>query len=466
MKTTFFLALSSLVPLMAYAEFRSGDLVIAGDTQVSKGGIDLSEQERTVFHEGSVVRGDFGKSILRNAKLINLDLRGVKFGQADIRGSDFSWTDLTGAKFNKAKVEGAHFENAFGISKGDKEALKLRRAFVSDVDPIAKPGALTDSLLNKNSEKAVELIKKDFELEKADDYGHVPLSLAAENGDPDTVRLLLSKKVTVDAVANDGLTPLMIASKEGNSEEVVELLLKAGSNPKLKDAEGNPALWWSIEYGHEGIALLLIDYMHDAVTELEGALTLAEAKDFTKVVEKLKVALTKGAQISGSEAQVQEEKFEPKLEEPRVIEIQELVVESEPSKSENTEQVEKVEQVLEESKEEAKVELPLEEPEIVLEQDAQQEVKHQSDEAKVADEPTIPEMPAKSEPAVEPEKPKNPEQSMDVESSEPAKDDVAKKDKTESTKAKARKPEKNKPEEGKGKGKRDSSRKDRNKKEL
>jgi ankyrin repeat protein len=54
-------------------------------------------------------------------------------------------------------------------------------------------------------------------------------------------RMLIDKGANVNAAANDGTTPLMLAAQNAKLD-VVELLLKAGANPKAKDAAGRTAL--------------------------------------------------------------------------------------------------------------------------------------------------------------------------------------------------------------------------------
>lgn len=64
---------------------------------------------------------------------------------------------------------------------------------------------------------------------------------------PDVVRALVNAHANVNLQANDGVTPLMVAAGR-DVPESVEVLLKAGADPKIKDREGRTALDLAKEY--------------------------------------------------------------------------------------------------------------------------------------------------------------------------------------------------------------------------
>jgi ankyrin repeat protein len=64
--------------------------------------------------------------------------------------------------------------------------------------------------------------------------GWSALHYAAAGGDVAIMRILLERHAVVDAESPTGLTPLMLAAREG-MEESVKLLLAAGANATLKD---------------------------------------------------------------------------------------------------------------------------------------------------------------------------------------------------------------------------------------
>jgi hypothetical protein len=62
-----------------------------------------------------------------------------------------------------------------------------------------------------------------------------------KNRTPMVKSMLSSKMASVDVVANDGSTPLMVAASIGNTE-IVEFLLKEGCNPFKTNNDGYDAL--------------------------------------------------------------------------------------------------------------------------------------------------------------------------------------------------------------------------------
>lgn len=64
----------------------------------------------------------------------------------------------------------------------------------------------------------------------ADEEGWTALHYAAQRGDAEAVRLLIEKKVDVNAQSKNGDTPLKLASSKGHTE-VEQALTKAGAQP-------------------------------------------------------------------------------------------------------------------------------------------------------------------------------------------------------------------------------------------
>jgi len=88
------------------------------------------------------------------------------------------------------------------------------------------------------------------------------LSFAAEDGNIEIVRLLLSKGANVNDTPYapyGSAKPLVVASINGHSE-VVRILLDNGADP---NAESFPALIGAAENGHEGIVRMLLDSKAD-----------------------------------------------------------------------------------------------------------------------------------------------------------------------------------------------------------
>lgn len=87
--------------------------------------------------------------------------------------------------------------------------------------------------------------------------GWTPLAYAAYAGRCKTVaRLLTGYGVEPDSRINNGLTPLMLAAKEGHAA-CVESLLTAGADPNIKAGPGRTAVRLARNAGHSDIVDLL-----------------------------------------------------------------------------------------------------------------------------------------------------------------------------------------------------------------
>ncbi|HPB83424.1 MAG TPA: ankyrin repeat domain-containing protein, partial [Spirochaetota bacterium] len=92
---------------------------------------------------------------------------------------------------------------------------------------------LTDAIREGNRTKMLSLLKQRVDINGADNNGYTPLSVAAEKGDIETVRILLHKGAKVN-VSGFSLKAPLHAAAEGGSVEIVTLLLQKGANPNLK----------------------------------------------------------------------------------------------------------------------------------------------------------------------------------------------------------------------------------------
>jgi ankyrin repeat protein len=88
--------------------------------------------------------------------------------------------------------------------------------------------------------------------EARDSYGQTPLMWAAQNGQLETVMLLLSiDDVNPNARDDQGQTPLMWAAKYGHEETIKQLLLSPHNvDPDAKDDRGMTPLMWAARNGH------------------------------------------------------------------------------------------------------------------------------------------------------------------------------------------------------------------------
>ena len=87
-------------------------------------------------------------------------------------------------------------------------------------------------------------------------YSDDELIMAVSSADVTKVAQLLRNKVNVNAKSDNGKTPLMIASINGQIE-ITKILLKANADVTIKDEDGKTAIIMASENGYTGIVNLL-----------------------------------------------------------------------------------------------------------------------------------------------------------------------------------------------------------------
>lgn len=112
----------------------------------------------------------------------------------------------------------------------------------------------------KNNRRAAEaLLAKGAKVNRA---GWTALHYAAAGGSEDIARLLIARKAKLDAVsprASGAYTPLMMAAREGQPG-LVRLLLEGGANPSLKNTEGLTAAQIAERAGQTDIAAAIAGF--------------------------------------------------------------------------------------------------------------------------------------------------------------------------------------------------------------
>lgn len=101
------------------------------------------------------------------------------------------------------------------------------------VDQAAPNGntALMMAAFQKNKPAVMALLAKGAQINRP---GWTALHYAAAAGDLDIMKLLLERHAYIDAESPSGMTPLMLAAREG-MEDAVQLLLQEGADATLKD---------------------------------------------------------------------------------------------------------------------------------------------------------------------------------------------------------------------------------------
>jgi len=101
------------------------------------------------------------------------------------------------------------------------------------------------------------LLDAGAEIDAKDSSGRTALMYAASGPFAETVGLLLERGAEVNVQGTlEGFTPLMTAAAEGLAG-VVRILLDAGANRDIKDQDGDTALTFARQNGHDEVVELL-----------------------------------------------------------------------------------------------------------------------------------------------------------------------------------------------------------------
>ncbi|XP_028041893.1 palmitoyltransferase Hip14 [Bombyx mandarina] len=103
-----------------------------------------------------------------------------------------------------------------------------------------------------------ELVEAGWDVNRPDGETVTLLHWAAINNRRDIIQYLLSKGANVDAVGGElQSTPLHWATRQGHLDATV-LLVRAGADPSLRDAEGCACLHLAAQFGHTAVVAYLV----------------------------------------------------------------------------------------------------------------------------------------------------------------------------------------------------------------
>lgn len=195
----------------------------------------------------------------------------------------------------------------FNVSSDILSELRAKYTEPKEGQELEVPAAATvteihNASLSGDLVKVKELLEADPNLINAvDDEGRTPLHLAAGSGHNEIVELLLAKGAAINAQKDDGMTPLhgAVGLKQ---TEVVKLLLDKGADVNVKINNGMTPLHGAAWDGEKVLAELLLTHGGDVNAKANDDLTplhFAAGKGHKDVVQLL---LSKGANVNAKDS--------------------------------------------------------------------------------------------------------------------------------------------------------------------
>ena len=123
------------------------------------------------------------------------------------------------------------------------------------------PGGRESTLLRTNESQIRDRDSEEMrseDLRRLDKRHRLPLLIAAEAGQPGTVKLLLRQGHDVNMTTPDGVSALHLAAKGGHIL-VVDLLIEMGARVDAADARGATPLHYAAKGGDERVVEHLLD---------------------------------------------------------------------------------------------------------------------------------------------------------------------------------------------------------------
>jgi len=139
---------------------------------------------------------------------------------------------------------------------------------------------LREAAFNNQMAKVQEAIKQGIDVNDRDDQNRTALMLASFNGHNEIVKLLLNQDAKLDMRNSEGRTALMFAAS-GPFPETVTSLLEAGADPNLVDTKEHwTALMFAAAEGNTKVVQTLLKHGADASKkDVDGDTALNFARD-------------------------------------------------------------------------------------------------------------------------------------------------------------------------------------------
>ncbi len=170
------------------------------------------------------------------------------------------WVALCMTAFCSHAAQPASEMLVAAIEKGDLQWVQERIA-KENIDAILSNAMAALHVAAHHDQLAVAqyLLDTGADPNIANRYGVTPLMLASANGDNSFVSLLLKAGADPNKTSPEGETPLMLAARAGKLD-CIDSLLEQGADPNATESwEGQTALMWAAAEGHAPGARRLLD---------------------------------------------------------------------------------------------------------------------------------------------------------------------------------------------------------------
>ena len=154
-------------------------------------------------------------------------------------------------------IDVTSFRNA--ALEGEYETVRRAIEAGMDVDLLdeERRTALLMAAFNGHTRVVKLLLDNGASVEHRDVAGRTALLYASTGANDETVRVLLEAGAEPNVTdTGEGFSPLMHAAAEGQAR-VVQTLLKHNADPTLRDVDGDTALDFATQNGHENVVRLL-----------------------------------------------------------------------------------------------------------------------------------------------------------------------------------------------------------------
>ncbi len=143
---------------------------------------------------------------------------------------------------------------------------------------LSDEGGLIEAIMSNQAKQVEEAIKSGANVNALNQNGETPIMIASEKGVSAIVKLLIDARADVNVKRKNGVTALMMASDRGHTE-AARLLIEAKADLNAEASNGNTALFWASIRGHaETVKLLLASGASTAHKNKNGRTALDEAR--------------------------------------------------------------------------------------------------------------------------------------------------------------------------------------------